>query len=254
MSSSFVRDGQVTEHTPAASEAPHMRADARRNRDQILRAARDVFTEHGPGAPLEEIARQAGVGIGTLYRRFPDRQSLLRAVALDVLARVAQEARLALSEEPDAFQALARYMHRALDLRIGVVMPALVNQLPMEDAEMLSARDDASRPVQDMIDRAQADGALRPDVAFADIGLLIIRLARPLPGPFPRILDDRLAHRHLDLLIAGLQAGHDRSAASLPAPALTLADLRAMFSESKPAAREHLSGQPTDDQHHPEDL
>jgi AcrR family transcriptional regulator len=56
-----------------------------------------IFADHGPGAPLEEIAQRAGVGIGTLYRRFPNRQSLLRAVALDVLARVAQEARLALA-------------------------------------------------------------------------------------------------------------------------------------------------------------
>jgi len=109
-----------------------MRADARRNRDQILAAARDVFADHGPNAPLEEIARQAGVGIGTLYRRFPDRQALQRAVALDILGRVGQEARLALAEEPDTFQALARYMHRALDLRVGVVMPALVDHLPAE--------------------------------------------------------------------------------------------------------------------------
>src|SRR6059058_3759513 len=114
MSNTFVRDGDGTEATPSSGGAPRMRADARRNRDQILVAARDIFADHGPGAPLEEIARRAGVGIGTLYRRFPDRPSLLRAVALDMLSRVAQEAQLALAEEPNAFQALARYMHRAL--------------------------------------------------------------------------------------------------------------------------------------------
>jgi hypothetical protein len=157
-------------------------------------------------------------------------------VALDVLARVAHEARLALAEEPNAFQALARYMHRALDLRIGVVMPALVNQLPLEDAELLHARDLTSTPVQAMIDRAQADGTLRPDVAFGDISLLITRLARPLPAPFPRALDDRLAHRHLDLLIDGLRAAHSHSAATLPGPAMTLADLRAMSVATEPAA------------------
>ncbi len=252
MSSSFIRNGQVIEHAGSAGEIPRLRADARRNRDQILVAARDIFADQGSGAPLEEVSRRAGVGIGTLYRRFPDRASLLRAVALDVLGRAAQEARLALAEEPTAFQALARYMHCALDLRIGVVMPALVNQIPIEDAEMLRARDAASTPVQKMIDGAQADGSLRPDVAFADIGLLIIRLARPLPGPFPRTLDDRLAHRHLDLLLDGLRAARDRSAAPLPGPALTLADLRAISTESEPAAREHLRGRPTDDQRHPE--
>ncbi len=253
MSNSFVRDSQVTEYASAGGEVPRMRADARRNREQILLAAREVFADHGPGAPLEEVSRRAGVGIGTLYRRFPDRASLLRALALDVLGRAAQEARLALAEEPTAFQALARYMHRALDLRIGVVMPALVNQIPIEDAEMLRARDEASTPVQKMIDGAQADGTLRPDVVFGDIGMLIIRLARPLPGPFPRTLDDRLAHRHLDLLLDGLRAARDRPAAPLPEPALTLANLRAMFTESEPGAREHLRGQPTDVQQHPED-
>ena len=135
---------------------------------------------------------------------------------------------MALAEEPDAFQALVRYMHRALDLRIGAVMPALVGQLPPEDVELLHAREESSTLLQAMIDSAQAEGTLRPDVAFADIGLLIVRLARRLPGPFSPGLDDRLAHRHLDLLIAGLRAAHDRAAAPLPEPALTLADLRAI--------------------------
>src|SRR5271165_109692 len=101
--------------------AKRLRADASRNREHILKAARDIFVYDGPQAPLEEIARQAGVGIGTLYRRFPDRHALQRAVALDVLASIAYEAHLALVEEPDAFAALARYMHRALDLRVGAV-------------------------------------------------------------------------------------------------------------------------------------
>lgn len=215
-----------------------MRADARRNRDQILVAARDVFADHGPNAPLEDIARRAGVGIGTLYRRFPERQSLLRAVALDVLNQVAQEARLALTEEPDAFQALARYMHRALDLRIGVVMPALVDELPSEDAELHRAREESSTPMQAMIDSAQASGTLRRDVTFADIGLLIVRLTRPLPGSFPRALDDRLAHRHLDLLLDGLRATSDRFAGPLPGPAMTLADLRAMSGDTEPGGDE----------------
>jgi AcrR family transcriptional regulator len=121
-----------------------MRADARRNLEQILRAARDVFVELGPDAPLEEIARRAGVGIATLYRRFPERRALMRAVALDVLSHVAEEARAALAEEPTPFQALARYMHRALDLRIGAVMPALVGHISLDDVAMLRARDESA--------------------------------------------------------------------------------------------------------------
>ena len=92
--------------TPAYRES--LRADARLNRERILAAARDSFVERGADVPLEEIAARAGVGIATLYRRFPDRAALQRAVALDVLTRVGQEARAAIEEEPDAFSALDR--------------------------------------------------------------------------------------------------------------------------------------------------
>lgn len=203
-----------------------MRADARRNRERILIAARDVFVEAGPDAPLDEIAVRAGVGIATLYRRFPDRQRLMRAVALDVLSYVADEARLALAEEADAFQALARYMHRALDLRVSAVMPTLLTQIALDDDETVRVREESARLMQELIDRARTEGTLRPDVTFADIGLLLVRLARPLPGPFPRALNDDLAHRHLDLVLAGLRATGDDLRGSLSGPAMSLADLR----------------------------
>src|SRR6266851_2947915 len=109
----------VNRRISSASGRRGLRADARRNRAHVLAAARDVFVEHGADAPLDEVAHRAGVGIATLYRRFPDRATLLRAVALDVLARTAAEACAAETEEADPFDALGRYMHRALDLRIS---------------------------------------------------------------------------------------------------------------------------------------
>jgi len=102
--------------------------------------------------------------------------------------------------------------------------------------------------MQSIIDRAQADGTLRPDVAFADIGLLIVRLSRPLPGPFPRALDTSLAHRHLDLLLDGLRTSHDRSMSPLPGPAMTLADLQAMPATSGAGDRGDTPGRPIDDE------
>jgi AcrR family transcriptional regulator len=209
-----------------------LRADARRHREQLLVAARDVFVEQGPDAPLDDIARQAGVGIATLYRRFPDRQSLMRAVVLDVLGRTAHEARLALAEEPDAFRALIRYMHRAVDLRVAAVIPALLGQVTLDDEEMVRARAEASRPLQAIIDTAHSAGILRPDVTFGDIGLLVIRYSRPLPGGFPRDLNDRLTHRHLDLLIPGLRQIDSADGEILGGPALTLEDLRALPPEA----------------------
>src|SRR5690349_15235935 len=124
----------------SARGAARLRADARRNRAQILAAARDVFAEQGAGAPLDEVARRAGVGIATLYRRFPDRQSLIGAVALDILGAIAHEARRALAEEPDAFRALARYMHRAIDLRVAAVMPTVVGWTAADDEALARAR------------------------------------------------------------------------------------------------------------------
>jgi AcrR family transcriptional regulator len=247
MGTTNVATDRQRERAAQSSSTPRLRADARRNRDQLLQAARDVFVEHGPSAPLEEVARRAGVGIATLYRRFPDRQALQRAVALDVLARVAQEADHALAEEPDAFRALARYMHRALHLRVGAVMPVLMSELSLTDEALLRARDVAAVPVQAMIAAAQAAGTLRPDVDFGDIGLLIARLCQPLPAPFPRTVADALAHRHLALLLDGLRGAPDRPAATLSGPALTLGDLQALAPAENgppPPAHDPLRGYP----------
>src|SRR5215472_7903830 len=93
------------------TEPRPLRADARDNRRRLLDAARDVFIELGPGAPLDEIARRAGTGIATLYRRFPDRQALMRDVIVDAIRRTSAEARRAAEDEPDSFRALIWYMH-----------------------------------------------------------------------------------------------------------------------------------------------
>jgi len=203
-----------------------MREDARRNRERLLAAARDAFVEQGADAPLDDIARRAGVGIATLYRRFPDRPALQRQLALDLLGRSAHEASAALAEEPDAFGALARYLHRALDLRIAAVMPVLVGQLQM-DEELLAARRASAEAVDRIVTAARADGWLRPDAASGDVGMLLVRLSRPLPGPFPPTVDHRLAHRHLELLLDGLRPPASPGA-PLPGPAMTFEDLAAM--------------------------
>src|SRR5215470_2214020 len=201
-----------------------LRADARDNRRRLLEAARDVFIERGPGAPLEEIARQAGTGIATLYRRFPDRRALIRDVVLDALQRTAEEARQSAREEPDPFAALVRYMHRAIDVRAAAVIPALLGVIPFDDEEITHARRAAPAEIQALVDAAHRAGVLRPDVTSGDIGMLIVRLSRPLAG-FPPEIQYGLSHRHLNLLIDGLRATA-RQPAELGGPALTLADLR----------------------------
>lgn len=186
-----------------------MRIDARRNRERLLNAAREVFVEQGVDAPLEDIAQRAGVGIATLYRRFPDRAALMRAVALHVLLQVTAEARAALAEESDSFRALARYLHRSLDVRIAAVMPVLDGQVDIEhDGELRQARDDLARLFEAIVQAAWQSGQLRADIGLGDIGLMVIRLARPLPGAFPREFDDAAAHRQLDIMLDGLRGAH----------------------------------------------
>jgi AcrR family transcriptional regulator len=202
-----------------------LRADARDNRRRLLESARDALIEHGPSASLEEIARRAGTGIATLYRRFPDRQTLIREVILDALQRTIEEARQAAEEEPDPFRALARYMHRAIDVRTAAVIPALLAEAPFDDEEIRRARLAGPAAAQALVDAAHRAGALRPDVTAGDVGMLIVRLSRPLPGGFPPEINYGLSHRHLDLLIDGLRSTA-RQPAQLGGPALSLTDLR----------------------------
>ena len=184
-----------------------LRSDARRNQAQLLAAARDVFVEHGPGAPLDEVARRAGVGIGTLYRRFADRETLLKAVVVDALEQTRESAERAVGGDGDALDGLARYMHDVLDLRVSAVIPLVLDRLDLEDADLAPLREASASATERLIEAAHEDGSLPREVSFGDIGTLLVRLSRPLPGPVPPELNDELAHRHLDLVLAGLRSG-----------------------------------------------
>lgn len=208
---------------PPRRRAP--RSDVIENRARLLLAARDAFVERGPGVALEEIARRAGCGIATLYRRFPDRTALMRAVIVDALRQTIEQAQRAGAEEPDAFAALVRYMHAVLDLRTAAVNSALLGAVSMtDDPELAQARQHGAEEVGRLIAAAHRAGTLRPDVTFADIGVFVVRLSQPLPATFSREQNSALAHRHLDLVAAGLRTG--AAGGELSGPALTLEDLR----------------------------
>lgn len=179
------------------------RADAVRNREQILRATVDLIVEVGTSVPLETIAKRAGVGIATLYRHFTDRTVLLRQVAVDMLRQSAAVATTALVDEPDAFTALAKYVHAAIDLRMGVIMPMLSERVA-GDEELFAAHDESKRALEALIKAAHDEGSLRPDIGAGDIGLLVIRMARPLPGPISAEANNLLSHRHAEVVLDGL--------------------------------------------------
>ena len=203
------------------------RADARRNQQQLLSVARDTFVELGAGAPLDVVARRAGVGIGTLYRHFGDREGLLRAVVVDALES-SREAAVAAGEDHEVgFDAVAAYLHAVLDLRVSAVVPVALHRLDLDDEVIGPVREASYRAVQALVDRAHRDGSLPQDVAFADLGTMLVRLSRPLPGRVDAAVDIMLAHRQLELLLAGVVAA-DRPA--LSGRRITRAELRSFRS------------------------
>jgi AcrR family transcriptional regulator len=185
-----------------------LRADARRNRDQIIAAARAIFAEHGPEIAMEEIARTAGVGVGTLYRRFPDRDSLIRAVAVDSFQRVLDDAKAAARDEPTAWQALVRLLYQSAELQLSVQLAmqsqralATLKQHPV----VLALRDELLAEVDRMVRGAQEEGNLRPDVDTGDIAqLLSVRLRAPRMKT-PEIAR-MAADRSIAIMIDGLRA------------------------------------------------
>lgn len=202
-----------------------LRVDAARNRTRILAAARDLFATHGPNVPMETIAQHADVGIGTLYRRFPHRSDLVCAVAVELWRQIAIEAKRAEAEEVDAFAALGRYMHRALDIRISAVMPQIVASLDLSESDR-GLCDEAGSLLESLVETAHQEGDLDPEIRSGDIGLLLIRFARPLPPPIPLAISDEMAHRHLEIVLRGLRTSTGEAGAkALPAPALSIRDL-----------------------------
>ncbi|MBS2537435.1 TetR/AcrR family transcriptional regulator [Catenulispora sp. NF23] len=211
-----------------------MRADARRNRERLLDAARDVFVERGPDASLEEIARRSDVGIATLYRHFVDRNTLMHTVVLHALTSTAEAAERARREHADPLEALAAYIHAVIDLRTSAVIPALLGAIDLDEPQIRQARTTSARLVEELLETAQRSGRLRADTAFADIGLVLVRCSQKLPGPFTEDAQQVLAHRHADLLIAGLTAGPAQR--PLSGPAMDLAELRKMLPQNVDAS------------------
>jgi AcrR family transcriptional regulator len=168
-----------------------VRADARHNRDQIIAAARALFLDKGLHAPMEEIAHRAGVGVGTLYRRFPDRAALIQAVAEDTLQRLADSARAAWEEEPDAWGALRRFLFQCLEYRLGWLQSLLEtpqHEAIRADPRLRAPRQALAELVRQMTERAHAEGSLRRDVSAADIGTLMALQAPPHPQLPARIM------------------------------------------------------------------
>jgi AcrR family transcriptional regulator len=218
-----------------------LRVDAQRNLEHVLRAAREVFGELGYGAPMEDVARRARVGVGTVYRRFPSKDVLVRRIAEEETARLTEQARTALGQEDEPWSALSRFLRTSVAsgagrllppqvLRVGVDVEAeeraeprvpqqrqpgvtggqlhelrLVEQRP---APVVDERDDSGAAallevVGRLVDRARAAGQLRTDVTVADVLLVIATAAPSLPDA---VQQAAASSRLLDILLEGLRS------------------------------------------------
>ncbi|GGR87056.1 TetR family transcriptional regulator [Streptomyces humidus] len=213
---------QTATAIPVERKATRPRADALRNRERIVSAAREMFTEFGPEVPLDEIARRAGVGNATVYRNFPDRDALVREVVCSVLDRTVQAGQVALAETGDAFGALERFVHAAADERISALCPMVSSTFDEHHPDLEAARERVERIIEEVMDRAKAAGQLRPDVGVGDLMIVVAQLSRP-PAGTACLSVDRFVHRHLQLFLDGLRAP---APSVLPGAAVTLEDLR----------------------------
>jgi AcrR family transcriptional regulator len=154
------------------------RADARRNYDRIVEVARVVFTERGGDAPLDEIAKRAGVGPGTLYRHFPHRQALLEAVYLTGLERLCERA-YKLRDEQEPFQALVAWCRAFLDYAAEKrgLMVALLAIMDRGSEFIQGCRAAVQEASGALLVPAQEAGLLRADLLPADIPRLIHAVA-----------------------------------------------------------------------------
>jgi AcrR family transcriptional regulator len=154
------------------------RADARRNYEKVLAAARDAFAEGGESTALEEIARRAGVGIGTLYRHFPTRQALVEALYLDEVEEVCRSASELGGGDP--WEALNRWFERfiAYIATKQALAHELLNYLDYDASLFRDCRAQLFAAGEPLLERAQDAGVVRPDVNIAQVIQMVIGIAK----------------------------------------------------------------------------
>jgi AcrR family transcriptional regulator len=199
------------------SEAAPLRADAERNRQRILDAAREVFAERGLDVTLDEIARHAGVGTGTAYRRFPNKHVLIEALMIERIGELEATARECL-EDPDPWRGVAGYLERALaqqaadrGLKEVLFSPGVARERVAE------ARQRLAPVVTELVERAVKAGAVRSDMAVTDVPLINFMLSTVVD--MGREVEPELYRRYLQIVLDGLRPRRD-DVSALPVEAL----------------------------------
>ncbi len=160
------------------------RADAQRNYEKVLVAAREAFAEGGESTALEEIARRAGVGIGTLYRHFPNRQALLEALYVNEVEAVCRSAEQVSDAEP--WDALSGWFERVIGYMATkrALSNELLNYLDMDAPLFKTCRTSLYAAGEPLLTRAQQAGVVRADVEFPEVMQMVVGIAKvPFSDP-----------------------------------------------------------------------
>jgi AcrR family transcriptional regulator len=207
-----------------------LRRDAELNRQRILVAAAEVFTERGLDATLDEVARAAGVGVGTVYRRFPDKESLVEQLFKDRIDDLADAAELACAA-PDPWAGLVSFFEFSVARMAGDTGLRQLLMFATFGKEKVCYARDRMRPVlARLVERAQASGDLRDDFEATDmklIGFMLASVAEYAGGVRPDIW-----RRYLAFIIDGLRPARD-GVSELPAAALLPEELACVMMTSR---------------------
>jgi len=200
----------------ATTERP-LRRDAERNRQRILETAGELFAERGLGVSLDEIARHAGVGVGTVYRRFPDKEQLIDALFEDRLNYIRETASAGLELE-DPWQGLAFFIERSLEAQVADrALKELLLSTSSAHARIERGRAQIEPIVEAILERARAAGAVREDLALSD--LLMLQHAVGEAAAYTHEVAPEAWRRIMCIALDGLRPDRRRPS-PMPAPPL----------------------------------
>jgi AcrR family transcriptional regulator len=208
-----------------------LRADAERNRQRILDAARELFAERGLGVTLNDIAHHAGVGVGTVYRRFPDKKLLIDGLFEQVLADMERLLKTAVAD-PDPWHGLSGFLEQALELQAGDRgLKDLISRSP-DGLERVNRIRSRLMPLgSQLIRRAQEAGQLRPDIAPQDLPLIQLMITMIIDAA--RDVDPDLWRRYLHIVLRGLSAHPEGLEPLSPGP-VAIEDVSRVMSALRP--------------------
>jgi AcrR family transcriptional regulator len=199
-----------------------LRKDAERNRQRILDTARELFTARGLAVTLNDIAHHAGVGVGTVYRRFPDRAQLIEALFEERLQQILELLEAA-RDDPDPWRGLIGFYERALDLQArDRGLTELLLGAPGAPERLAELRAQLRPLAAELVDRARGAGRLRADCEPEDLGIVHLMLSAVIDAG--QDVAPGLWRRYLAILLRGLEA-NPAPPEPLPVPAVSPAQM-----------------------------